>query len=114
MDKIAICVGRAFNKRLGTVHFLLSAGSRGPSLWQDGLKSPIARSEELAGGSCRRGPLSRQDSSMQCRTILADASKVLKDGGALRCNAMRCDACQVGLRGRGGVNNTPGSNSSRG
>lgn len=93
-----------------SVQFLLPAGFRGPRFWRDGIKSPIACSEELAGGSWRREPLSRQYSSMQCVATLADASNVLNDGGAPRCAAVQCDAMRclfVGFEGRGSITTPP-------
>lgn len=114
---MAICVSRAFNKRLGTVRFLRACRLSWTQVsGKTVLKAPIERSEELAGGSWRGGPLGAQYGWMQCRTILADASRECIKGwrcAAVQCDAMRCDACLVGLRARQ-YNNTPGSNSSRG
>lgn len=91
--RIPICVSLAFNKRLGTVQLLAPASCRGPRLWRGGIKSPIARLEELAGGSWRRGTTEQAE---RHDAVSGDPGRRVRCIKGWRCGAVQC---LVGLRG---------------
>lgn len=82
--------GRTRGKRAGNLQFLLLAGCRAAELWRHCNKKLSVSSEELAR-QLKTRTTKLGHGSTRCGMILADASNVLKDGGAPWCNAMRCD-----------------------